>query len=122
MYFHIFELTDNKYFIIYNNYEIYTMDDAFMEYNSYPWIKLYSFNKHIETVYTNTISNITKYLVKYGIVNSRSNIKPFNEVAMSNKTLIELCSYSGESDKWSYYGSNYIERIKNMNSVANQFY
>jgi hypothetical protein len=120
MYFHIFELTNNKYFIIYNNYEIYNIDTANMEYNSYPWIKLYSFNKYIETVYTINISNISKYLIKYGITNSRSNVEPFNTVVLNYKNIIDLCSYSNESDKWTYYGLNYIERIKNRNLIAKQ--
>lgn len=120
MYFHIFELTNNKYFIIFNNYEIYNLNMANMEYDSHPWIQLYSFNKHIESVYADKISLISKYLIKYGITNSRSNVKPFDTVILNYRIIIDLCSYSGETDKWLYYGSNHIERIKNRKSVAKQ--
>lgn len=93
---------------------------ANMEYDSQPWIQLHSFNKHIESIYTDSISLISKYLIKYGITNSRSNVKPFDTVILNYKIIIDLCSYPEEIDKWLYYGSNHIERMKNRKSVTKQ--
>jgi hypothetical protein len=104
MFSHLFLLNNNKYFLIYNNKQNYSLDDAINEYSKHNWILNNNllFNSHIQTKYIrNSTFNkqlINDYSNTLGINNIYTNLGPIN-----NKL----------EDEWSYYGHNYGERLKN---------
>ena len=106
MFSHLFLLSNNKFFLIYNNKNEMTLDEAINEYSKHNWLlnNNLSFNSHIETKYTrnNKINNqlIHNYINKYGIHNIYTNLG-------SVKTKLE------DNDDWTFYGKNYSERFRN---------
>jgi|LakMenE01Jun11ns_1017448.scaffolds.fasta_scaffold8490533_1 hypothetical protein len=106
MFSHLFLLSNNKYFLIYNNNKDYSLNEAINEYSKHNWLTNNSltFNSHIETKYIrNNIFNnqlINNYIDKFGIHNIYTN---------SGSLKIEL----NNKDVWSYYGINFSERIRN---------
>jgi len=107
MFSHLFLLSNNKYFLIYNNKDIMTLDEAINEYSKHNWLlnNNLSFHSHIETKYTrnNKINNqlIHNYINKYGIHNIYTNL---------GSVKIKL---DDNYDDLSFYGKNYIECFRN---------
>jgi hypothetical protein len=104
MFSHLFLLSNNKYFLIYNNNKDYTLDEAIYEYSKHNWLlnNNLSFHSHIQTKYirNNKINSqiINNYIDTFGIHNIYTNLGSLK---------IDL------DDNWAYYGKNYYERLLN---------
>jgi|688.fasta_scaffold1585226_1 hypothetical protein len=112
MFSHLFLLNNNKYFIIYNDDEYYSLLDAINEFSKHEWIlhNNQHFIKLLKSDKSNTNTIIDNFNI-YGINNIRSNIPKYDKLLIPSYIISRI--FDNNIDRWSSYGSNHSQRLKN---------